>query len=54
MSQAALVEPDIKVNIAIHACKGEFPNLVIVEDEQPGNALLKLDTLIAKDHPSII
>jgi hypothetical protein len=49
-----LVEPDTAVDIAMHTYEGKLPDLVIFEDEEPVDALLKWGKLAAKDHHPIV
>ena len=46
--QAALVEPDTAVDIAMHTYEGKLPDLVVLEEEEPVDALLKWGKLAAK------
>lgn len=52
--QALLVEPDTAVDIAMHIYEGKLPDLIIFEDEEPADALLKWGKLAAKDHHPIV
>ncbi|KAL3795817.1 hypothetical protein ACHAW5_004767 [Stephanodiscus triporus] len=52
--QASLVEPDTAVDQAMHKHEGKLPDLIIFEDEEPVDALLKWGKLAAKDHHPIV
>ena len=52
--QTLLIEPDTQVDIAMHTYEGKLPDLVIFEDEEPVDALLKWGKLAAKDHHPIV
>lgn len=47
--QALLIEPDTDVDQAMHTFEGKLPDLVILEGEEPVDALLKWAKLAAKD-----
>ena len=52
--QAALIEPDTQVDIAMHAYEGKLPDLVIHEDVEPIDALIAWAKLASKDHHPIV
>mmetsp|Transcript_1324 Transcript_1324/g.2858 ORF Transcript_1324/g.2858 Transcript_1324/m.2858 type:complete len:850 (+) Transcript_1324:50-2599(+) len=52
--QAVLVEPDTAVDQAMHTYEGKLPDLIVFEDEEPVDALLKWGKLAAKDHHPIV
>ena len=52
--QAVLVEPDTAVDQAMHTYEGKLPDLIVLEDEEPVDALLKWGKLAAKDHHPIV
>ena len=54
MLQAALVKPDTAIDIAMYTYKGKLPDLVMFEDEEPVDALLKWGKLAAKDNHPIV
>jgi hypothetical protein len=47
--QALLIEPDTEVDQAMHIYEGKLPDLIILEDEEPVDALLKWGKESAKD-----
>lgn len=47
--QALLIEPDTEVDQAMHIYEGKLPDLIILEDEEPVDALLKWGKQSAKD-----
>lgn len=52
--QAVLVEPNTSVDKAMHTFEGKLPDLVILEGEEPVDALLKRGKEAAKDHHPIV
>jgi hypothetical protein len=52
--QAVLVEPDTDIDKAMHVYEGKLPDIVILEGEEPVDALLKWGKLAAKDHHPIV
>ena len=52
--QAAFIEPDTQVDIAMHAYEGKLPDLVIHEDVEPVDALIVWAKLASKDHHPIV
>ena len=52
--QAVLVEPDTSVDKAMHTFEGKLPDLIILEGEEPVDALLKWGKEAAKDHHPIV
>ena len=52
--QAVLVEPDTDVDKAMHIYEGKLPDIAVLEDEEPVDALLKWGKLAAKDHHPIV
>ena len=52
--QAVLVDPDTDVDKAMHVYEGKLPDIVVLEDEEPVDALLKWGKLAAKDHHPIV
>lgn len=52
--QAAFIEPDTQVDIAMHAYEGKLPDLVIHEDVEPVDALIVWAKLASKDHQPIV
>ena len=52
--QAVLVEPNTSVDKAMHTFEGKLPDLVILEGEEPVDALLKWGKEAAKDHHPIV
>ena len=52
--QAVLVEPNVSVDKAMHTFEGKLPDLIILEGEEPVDALLKWGKEAAKDHHPIV
>ncbi len=52
--QAVLVEPDNAVDQAMHTYEGKLPDLIIYEDEEPVDALLKWGKEAARKHHPIV
>eukprot|EP00986_Skeletonema_menzelii_P016476 scaffold14743_cov74-Skeletonema_menzelii.AAC.1 len=52
--QAVLVEPNVSVDKAMHTLEGKLPDLIILEDEEPVDALLKWGKEAAKVHHPIV
>ena len=52
--QAVLVEPDSAMDQAMHAYEGKLPDLVILEKEEPVDALINWGKLAARKHHPIV
>lgn len=48
--QSLMVEPDERVDKAMHVYEGKLPDLEILENEEPVDALLRWGKLAAKEH----
>jgi len=48
--QTLLIEPDTQVDQAMHTFEGKLPDLVVFEDEEPVDALLRWGKIAAKEH----
>lgn len=48
--QTLLIEPDTQVDQAMHTFEGKLPDLVVIEDEEPVDALLRWGKIAAKEH----
>jgi hypothetical protein len=52
--QAVLVEPNPSVDKAMHTFEGKLPDIIVLEGEEPVDALLKWGKEAAKDHHPIV
>ena len=52
--QAVLVEPDTSIDTAMHTFEGKLPDLLVLEGEEPVDALLKWGKEAAKHHHPIV
>jgi len=52
--QVVLVEPDNAVDQAMHTYEGKLPDLIIYEDEEPVDALIKWGKEAARKHHPIV
>merc|ERR1712038_340014 len=54
MVQFLFVEPKDNIDQAMHIHEGKLPDLVILEDQEPVDAVLRWGKLAAKDHHPIV
>lgn len=52
--QAVLVEPNADIDQAMHTYEGRLPDIVIYEDEEPVDVLLKWGKEASKEHHPIV
>lgn len=52
--QAILIEPKTQIDQAMHILEGKMPDLVIYENEEPADAVLRWGKLAAKSHHPVV
>jgi hypothetical protein len=54
LSQAIFIEPESRIDLAMHIHEGRLPDIVILENQEPVDIILRWGKLAAKDHHPIV
>ena len=54
MFHVEVIEPNSQIDQAMHMFEGKIPNLIIYENEEPVDAVLRWGKLASKDHHPIV
>ena len=54
ISQAIFIEPEDTIDIAMHIHEGRLPDIVILENQEPADVILKWGKVASKNHHPIV